>query len=371
VTYRPVLVPQYPNKKVAVGNSIVNLARAITDGFPRTGGRVLSPPPTSGRIDATAFAAPEYIDYVLAPSGADRVLTTKTVEVGEDEYLLCLTATTAWDVMRSVKVKDSMFGKPKLATYVGYDPWNEPDVRLHLAMFAEYPVLFESPFCRDRWLALARQHLSGSEVRRLIGHSAIARSGLPCADIDSAGEGVERDTTSLAFYARTTADKGWPDTLGVAERVLPLVDGRLICSTFGQSSEERLREAAEGKGWIEPHYGPPRSTYFKLLWRSSAFACFSPFESAGIGWLEQLYGGAIGVFYDREWVRAIMPWYPLVADRKDIDGLVKLALTEPETLRKSAPLEMIRSTIRDEWDAAGVPERIATAAEMAFAGDKK
>ncbi|MGV0985039.1 MAG: hypothetical protein ACOYB2_10820 [Limnohabitans sp.] len=362
---RPVLVPQYPNKRVGIGNSIVQVGRSVAAGLDAHGGRLIAPPPTANRIDGSMYGPVKRVDAILAPTGSDRIVTTKPIMVEEDEYLLSLTPTVSWDLMRSAKVAGSMFGKPKLVNYALYGPDEDGgwETRLHLAAFAEFPVLWNSAFTRDNWLRTARTYLSASEVMRIQKHSAVANIGIECAAIDAAGAGVERDPATLSYHSRVTAEKGFPRVLEVATRTLPLVDdGRLRVSTYGQSSEDSLREAVAGKPWIEPHYGEGRAAYFRMLWQSTAFISFSQKESVGLSWLEQLYAGQVGLFWERPWVRAIFGWYPMVtSDTREIESAVPAMLRDVEAWR--AKLPDVRSIVQTDWDASGVPERVAAGVE--------
>lgn len=353
---RPVLVPQYPNKRVAVGNSIVQVGKSIAAG----GGRVLAPPPSENRIDGSTYVGAR-ANVALASTSSDRIVATKAIEVEDDEYLLALTPTTAWDLYRQSKVAGSMFGKPKLVTYALYGPDECEDHRMHVAAFAEWPCLFNSAFTRENWLRTARQYLSASDVRRMMDHAGVANIGIECAAIDAAGEGQVREPATLGFSGRTMGEKGFDRSLEVAGSVLPLVEGgRFRVTTFGQSSEDHLREVAATRPWIDPSYGLTRRAYYEALWRPAGFTCFSMRESVGLAWLEMLYAGQMGVFWSRPWVAAILPWYPLVTDdRKDVESVALAMLRAPDTVLRL--LDHVRERIARDWDAAEVPRRVADA----------
>jgi hypothetical protein len=53
------------------------------------------------------------------------------------------------------------------------------------------------------------------------------------------------------------------------------------------------------------------------------FLCTSNYESFGLYYLELLASGAVGVFLDKPWVRALLPGYRYVAKKDDLLGMLK------------------------------------------------
>ncbi|XVX18887.1 glycosyltransferase family 1 protein [Actinomycetota bacterium] len=85
--------------------------------------------------------------------------------------------------------------------------------------------------------------------------------------------------------------------------------------------------------WI--NVGPltaPRDDYWGTLSRTTAFLATSNEEAYGIQYLEALLAGAVGIFPDLPWARAILPeTYPFFygSDQQAVDMLTR-AVTEPE-----------------------------------------
>lgn len=52
--------------------------------------------------------------------------------------------------------------------------------------------------------------------------------------------------------------------------------------------------------------------------KTGMFLCVSNFESFGIYYLELLMSGAVGVFLDRPWVRALLPGYPFIGSKSQL-----------------------------------------------------
>jgi hypothetical protein len=114
---------------------------------------------------------------------------------------------------------------------------------------------------------------------------------------------------STLLWAGNTAIslKGWPQSLRVLEAVWRLTGCRVVCST-PTVFDERPRE-----GWtVYERCG--REEFVGLLGSADVFVCNSRSETYGVGWLEMLGTGLLGVFRESWWVRDMLPsWYPLVA----------------------------------------------------------
>lgn len=58
-----------------------------------------------------------------------------------------------------------------------------------------------------------------------------------------------------------------------------------------------------------------RDDFARMISRSDVFVCNSEIETYGVGWLEMLGGGMLGVFRRAWWNEALLPdWYPFLAD---------------------------------------------------------
>lgn len=77
-------------------------------------------------------------------------------------------------------------------------------------------------------------------------------------------------------------------------------------------SELAMRLSRRSWAWVGP-LTATREDYWEALARTTAFLATADEESYGLEYIEALVAGAVGVFPDRAWVRAILPaGYPFV-----------------------------------------------------------
>ena len=102
--------------------------------------------------------------------------------------------------------------------------------------------------------------------------------------------------------------------LDVVERVVkrtPIrVEARLHESHL--ISEQAMRLSRRDWAWVGP-LTASRDDYWEALARTTAFLATAEEESYGLEYFEALVAGAVGVFPDHAWVRAILPaGYPFI-----------------------------------------------------------
>ena len=77
-------------------------------------------------------------------------------------------------------------------------------------------------------------------------------------------------------------------------------------------SEAAMRLSRRDWTWVGP-LTASREDYWEALARTTAFLATADEESYGLEYIEALVAGAVGVFPDRDWVRAILPaGYPFI-----------------------------------------------------------
>ncbi|MEP7766111.1 glycosyltransferase family 1 protein [Sanguibacter sp. 25GB23B1] len=123
-------------------------------------------------------------------------------------------------------------------------------------------------------------------------------------------------TTPVVLYpAIYLSERKQPQLfVDVVERVVkrtPIkVEARLHESHL--TSELAMRLSRRSWAWVGP-LTATREDYWEALARTTAFLATANEESYGLEYIEALVAGAVGVFPDRAWVRAILPaGYPFV-----------------------------------------------------------
>ncbi|ADG74410.1 conserved hypothetical protein [Cellulomonas flavigena DSM 20109] len=100
------------------------------------------------------------------------------------------------------------------------------------------------------------------------------------------------------------------------------------------ATELAMRFSQHDWTWVGP-LTSDRESYWQALSRTTAFLATSVDESYGLEYVEALVAGAIGVFPDLAWARAILPArYPfLYSDPAQAEALLLHAVREPDACR--------------------------------------
>jgi hypothetical protein len=100
-------------------------------------------------------------------------------------------------------------------------------------------------------------------------------------------------------------------------------------------SEQAMRVSRKDWTWVGP-LTASREDYWGALARTTAFLATATEESYGLEYIEALVAGAVGVFPDRAWVRAILPErYPfLYSSPAEAEEMLYRAVTETAICRK-------------------------------------
>lgn len=118
----------------------------------------------------------------------------------------------------------------------------------------------------------------------------------------------------------------------VAKRLPIRVEARLHESHL--ISERAFRLSRHEWAWVGP-LTASREDYWSALARTTAFLATAAEESYGLQYVEALVAGAVGVFPDLPWARAILPeGYPfLYRDPAEAEQMLFRAVTEPAACR--------------------------------------
>lgn len=100
-------------------------------------------------------------------------------------------------------------------------------------------------------------------------------------------------------------------------------------------SELAMRLSRHRWAWVGP-LTATREDYWEALARTTAFLATADEESYGLEYIEALVAGAVGVFPDRAWVRAILPdGYPFIyRDPAEAEEMLYRAVTATAECRR-------------------------------------
>ncbi|WP_062461823.1 glycosyltransferase [Demequina soli] len=128
-------------------------------------------------------------------------------------------------------------------------------------------------------------------------------------------------------------------------------------------SEQAIRLSRRDWAWVGPLTATREDYYYRLA-RTTAFLATARDESYGLEYVEAMVAGAIGVFPDRPWSRAILPErYPyLYEDAAEAERLLLRAVTDAAACR--AELDAVAGGdfvgwLRGRHDDSEFEERLA------------
>ena len=148
----------------------------------------------------------------------------------------------------------------------------------------------------------------------------------------------EPDVPVVLYPAIYLSERKQPQLfLDVVERVVkrtPIrVEARLHESHL--VSEPAMSLSQHDWTWVGP-LTASREDYWHALSRTTAFLATAREESYGLAYVEALAAGAVGVFPDRPWARALLPeGYPfLYTTPEDAEEMLYDAVTDPQACRR-------------------------------------
>lgn len=149
----------------------------------------------------------------------------------------------------------------------------------------------------------------------------------------------------------------------VAERTPIMLEMRL--QERDLVSEKAMKISRLKWTWVGPLAS--REEYWERLARTTAFLATSADESYGLQYIEALAAGAVGVFPDLPWARALLPQgYPFFyASDAQAEEMVYRAVTDPEGCRRQVAAasgdiaEWIRARHSDDRFEQGIADSVA------------
>ena len=263
-------------------------------------------------------------------------------------------------------------GEPRIANFVW---WNTSQFthRVQRASLALSCALFPT---------FANSHRTAMEVREIVASLTVPHLA-ERARIEWANLGIRLDHVQsredpavpvVLYPAIRLSERKRPELfLEVVERVrrrtritveMRLEESHLI-------TEQAIRLSRHDWAWVGPLTATREDYYYRLA-RTTAFLATARDESYGLEYVEAMVAGAIGVFPDLPWARALLPLdYPyLYADAAAAEELLLQAVTEPAACRSvlddHAGGDFV-AWLRDQHDDSQFEERLDAALRRWFA----
>lgn len=280
---------------------------------------------------------------IEAPWG--RVIPLSKVDVNN-------TVVISFDVLETAKLHLDMkltpgFHHPKVLNFAW---WNVPEYKapvrreVFALSMALFPVIGNSPKVVQESKDMIRKHLG---VKMLAG----ARMKHVFLGVDVEKIPTARQPKNPGDLPRVQYPAMFMTTRKRPEQFLKIVSA--VQKRVPLEAVMRLHKSGVNAPELEPYadqpwllHGPIPDTkqeYYNQLPREDVFLATSTDESYGIGYLESLYAGLIGIFPDKPWVYQIVPaGYPFIFSSDDeAEQMLYFALT-----KRAEALDMINERAR-------------------------
>lgn len=340
IRYQPVVIDQ--DGHVAGHDAGATLVRRLLRVFPEA--TIVGPGPRHG-------------------AGVD-VLPLEFVDAAE-------TVVINMDVVDSVAVWQTLHAhgaEPRIMNFVWWNTsqFDHPVQRAALALSCGlFPTFANS----ERTATEVREIVSAWTVRPIAEKSQIAWVNLGIR-LEHVQPRHEPSVPVVLYPAIYLSERKQPQLfLDVVERVVkrtPIkVEARLHESHL--ISERAMRLSRKDWAWVGP-LTATREDYWGALSRTTAFLATATEESYGLEYIEALVAGAIGVFPDRPWARAILPTrYPFFySTPAEAESLLYRAVTDTAACRRELDdaaggsfAEWLRARHDDDMFEKAIADRVS------------
>lgn len=139
-------------------------------------------------------------------------------------------------------------------------------------------------------------------------------------------------------------------------------DVDMVISTMTSPTEKSKKW--EEYPWLEIHYEVDAEGYVQYLKKGDVYFCFSDSEGGGVGFIEMMASGLVGIYRTQAWLNGrIPPMYPFVGktweDCFTIFVTVLKELKERESgVLKTEWFDEVHSWVLENYDAMKVAERV-------------
>lgn len=340
IRYQPVVIDQ--DGRVAGHDAGATLVRRLLRVFPEA--TIVGPGPRHG--DGVDVLPLEFVD------AAETVLINM-------------------DVVDSVAVWQTLHAhgaEPRIMNFVWWNTsqFDHPVQRAALALSCGlFPTFANS----ERTATEVREIVSAWTVRPIAEKSQIAWVNLGIR-LEHVQPRREPSVPVVLYPAIYLSERKQPQVfLDVVERVVkrtPIkVEARLHESHL--ISERAMRLSRKDWAWVGP-LTATREDYWGALSRTTAFLATATEESYGLEYIEALVAGAIGVFPDRPWARAILPTrYPFFySTPAEAEALLYRAVTDTAACRRELDqaaggsfAEWLRARHDDDMFEKAIADRVS------------
>lgn len=256
------------------------------------------------------------------------------------------------DIIDSLAVWQTLHSsgaEPKLMNF----EWKNPSIYHHRVNFAAMGLSFAlfPTFCNSaRTAEEVREVVRKWTIQPLAEKAKIAWVNLG-VHVERVQPRVATDVPVVLYPAIAMDARKQPHVFTdvvdrVAKRTPLRVEARLHESHL--VSETAMALSLKDYAWVGP-LTSTREQYWDALARTTAFLATASEESYGLEYVEAMLSGAIGVFPDRPWARALVPeGYPFFyATTEEAERQLLRAVTEPDACRAELDLLVPGGSFQD------------------------
>ena len=237
--------------------------------------------------------------------------------------------------------------------------------------------VWESSFMLDDHLQTVRKWLSPAAIRHIRDTSVMVSEGVDVegvrkvalqARLDRAADG---GMPGLFWGARLANQKKPRTTFPLMREVVGQMEGR-VYPLVSTSTAEGGGQGQWAKGNfpdLNVRFDQSRSQFVMNMRQGDVFMSNSPYESYGIGWLEMLAAGMLGVFERAFWTDMLLPdWYPFVTEdpKEQVQMAVALLRDWPNGPLWQEYVPKVRQWLDEEHDERVQAERFLEVLHKAY-----
>lgn len=192
-------------------------------------------------------------------------------------------------------------------------PWFELNRKLRESVanaMVNFRTIFTNQMIYDQWHTMIKQTYSPAIVKKFEGISPIFNLGVDVDLIDQVRAKKKNDVFTWIYGGRITEIKGVHVMLEVVENLNRMSRPcrlELYATIDGDTSSEILQKL-EASEFVTIYKNPKdQSVFLEAATRAHGYLTPCKLESYGMSWLEMMYAGAIGVYWEREWQKSVLP----------------------------------------------------------------
>jgi glycosyltransferase involved in cell wall biosynthesis len=207
--------------------------------------------------------------------------------------------------------------KPTIVLWLIYDhqsqPWFELNAKLkEMCAFAmvNFRTVFTNEMIYEQWHSMIKLMFSPALVRKFEENSRIFNLGIDCDLVESVRDMKRNKVFTFVYGGRCTEIKGLDKMLDVVEK---LNESGRECKldlylTLDSDTNTELLDRLENSPYVTITKNPKdQTTFLKASTKAHAYLVPCKLESYGMSWLEMMYAGALGIYWERDWQKSVLP----------------------------------------------------------------